>query len=336
MNKLEISTISIIKFFAVLVGLWFFYQIREVLVLVLVLVIIVTAFEPLVNGLEKINVPRILGVLLCYLGIFALISLVFYLIIPPLVEEVRKFALSLPSYGQKFALAREFIINYQSYWQTWINSIYKQLSLISTGIFNTTITIFGGVASAVTLLILSFYSLVDKKNLNSFLLSFIAKNKQEMITNLASKITFVLGQWLRGQIALSLIVGLLDFIGLVIIGIPYALTLGILAAIVEIIPVIGPIIAGVSAIIVTLITTGSWLQALFVLILFVVVQQAENHILVPKIMGKAMGLSPVVIILAILIGAKIGGIIGAIIAIPTAAALVAAIREVQKVNLKSD
>lgn len=336
MNKLEISTISIIKFFAVLVGLWFFYQIREILVLLLVLVIIVTAFEPLVSGLEKVKVPRILGVLFCYLGIFALISLVFYLIIPPLVEEVRKFALSLPSYGQKFALAREFIINYQSYWQTWIDSIYRQLSLISTGIYNTTITIFGSIATAATLLILSFYSLADKKNLNGFLLSFIAKNKQEMITNLASKITFVLGQWLRGQIALSLVVGLLDFIGLIIIGIPYALTLGILAAIVEIIPVIGPIIAGVSAITVTLITTGSWLQALFVLILFVVVQQAENHILVPKIMGKAMGLSPVVIILAILIGAKIGGIIGAIIAIPTAAALVAAIREVQKVNLKSD
>jgi len=104
------------------------------------------------------------------------------------------------------------------------------------------------------------------------------------------------------------------------IGLPYALTIGVLAAVLEIIPVIGPIITGTVAVIIALLA-GSWVKALIIVGFYIVAQMLENHFLVPKVMGKAVGVSPAVILIALLIGAKLGGVLGAIIAIPMAAAI---------------
>ena len=128
-----------------------------------------------------------------------------------------------------------------------------------------------------------------------------------------------MGMWLRGQLFLSFIVGLLVYIGLLILGVKYALVLALIAAILEIIPFIGPTIAAIPAILVGL--TDSWIKALVVVILYFVVQQLENHIIVPKVMQKAVGLNPIVVIIVIMVGAKLGGIVGALIAVPVAAAI---------------
>jgi len=129
-----------------------------------------------------------------------------------------------------------------------------------------------------------------------------------------------LGAWLRGQIVLSLAIGVITWFVLTILGIPFALPLAILAGFLEIIPTIGPIIAAIPAVIVAF--AISPFMGLVVMLAYVGIQVAENNILVPKIMQKAVGLNPVVILVAILIGANLMGIIGALLSIPLVSAAI--------------
>jgi predicted PurR-regulated permease PerM len=131
-------------------------------------------------------------------------------------------------------------------------------------------------------------------------------------------ITHKMGSWLRGQLLLMLVVGVLVAIGMAILGVPYALLLGVWAGITEFFPAIGPILGGLPGVILAFTTLGL-VKGIIALVIYIVIQQLENHILVPRIMGKALGLSPVVIILSLLIGGQLLGFIGLIVAIPIAA-----------------
>jgi predicted PurR-regulated permease PerM len=167
--------------------------------------------------------------------------------------------------------------------------------------------------------------LLDKNGIHLFIKSTISPDQQEPVLSLMKKISEKVGRWFRGQMILGGIIGVLELIGLLIIGAPYALTLAIISAVMEIVPTIGPLIAGTIAVLVTL--SVSPLKALLVFILYLVIQQAENSFIVPKVMQKAVGLSPVIIILAILTGAKLLGIVGAILAVPIAASLSVIVQE---------
>lgn len=328
MNKLEISTMSIIKLIAVIVGFYLLYTLREIAILIFVVMIIVTALEPIVSwGVSK-KIPRTLGTVIIYLLIFSIISLIIYLIIPPIVIEMKNFAYTLPSYSSQFKLIYQLVLDSSPNWQGSIDAISRELSQLTGGVFNSTIAVFGGAASALTVIVLSFYSLVDKKGLNTFLLSFVPQKNQKMLTDLSSKITNKLGRWLIGQIIISLIMTITVFIFLTIANVPYALTIGVITGVLEVIPIIGAVVAGMMAVIVTLIYTG-WVKALIILIIYTAIQQLETHYLVPKIMSKAVGLYPAVIIVAMLIGATLGGIFGAILAVPLTTTLIVTIQELQ-------
>ncbi|MBU4332000.1 AI-2E family transporter, partial [Patescibacteria group bacterium] len=127
-----------------------------------------------------------------------------------------------------------------------------------------------------------------------------------------------IGSWLRGQVILMIIIGILSYIGLLILGVRYALLLALFAGLMEIIPYIGPIFGAVPAVFIAL--TQSPIKGLLVIVLYLIIQQLENNLIVPKIMKRAVGLNPIVVILVILIGGKIAGIVGALIAVPVATA----------------
>ena len=165
-----------------------------------------------------------------------------------------------------------------------------------------------------TLFVLTFYLLLDWKNLIKVISSPFSGAEEKRIINIISKVEDGLGRWVRGQLLLSLVVGLLTFIGLTIIGIPYALPLSLIAGIFEILPIVGPIIAAVPAVLVGL--TISPIMALAAAATFLIVQQLENHLIVPVIMSRVVGVRPPVIIISLLIGANLAGITGAFLAIP--------------------
>jgi predicted PurR-regulated permease PerM len=181
------------------------------------------------------------------------------------------------------------------------------------------------VAAIFTIFILTFYLLLDEKNVKNFISNILPSEYQEQIIAVINKIAVKVGSWFRGQVFLGLIIFVIDYIGLTILHVPYALILAIIAGLLELIPTVGPFIAGLIAAFVAL-TISPWL-ALLVICLFLAVQFVENIIIVPKVMQKAVGISPVVILIALLIGGKLMGVIGAILAIPLAASLSVVILE---------
>ena len=316
--KIDVSLVTIFKIAAALLAIYLIYLVRDVLALLFITVIIVAAVSPIIDYLGK-YMKRGLAVSIVFLIVIAAVAGVLYAIIPPLVVQSKQFTQNVPSYINRltpyYQAARDYLPSLQSSF----DKISSSLASASGNIFSATAGIFGGIVSLITVIVLSIYFLLDEKAFKTSFFALVPSEKQDDITDIGRKIVSKVGDWLRGQLVLGLVVGVVDFVGLLIIGIPYALTLGLISAMLEIVPVLGPIISGAIAVIVGL--TVSPLKALFVVILYVVVQQLENHILVPQIMKKAVGLSPVIIIIAVVTGAKLLGVAGALLAIPVAAVI---------------
>jgi len=175
----------------------------------------------------------------------------------------------------------------------------------------------GGIFGIVTILILTFYILIESANLRQSALRLFPRARRARVDAAAREVTEKVSAWLGGQLLLAFIIGASSAIGLWAIGIPFFYVLALLSAVGEMIPVVGPIISAVPALAVA--STVSLEKVLFVLIFFVLQQQLENHILVPKIMSRQVGVSAVTVIASLLIGGSLAGIVGAILAVPTAA-----------------
>jgi len=163
-------------------------------------------------------------------------------------------------------------------------------------------------------LIITFYMTLEEDGMKKFVKSIAPLKYQPYLISKVKRVQVKMGMWLRGQLILSLILGVLAYIGLLIIGVDYALVLALLVAVTEFIPYVGPIIGGIPAVFIAF--TQSPVKAGIVVVLYVVIQQLENSVISPKVMQKAVGLNPIIIILALLVGGTIGGFAGVILAIP--------------------
>ena len=322
MNKLEfqISSWTIAKIILVLVLFYLLFLIKDILVLFFIVLILSATFRPVINRWEKKirRVPAVIALLLLVLAILVFAS---YIIFPPLVKQLTALIQNLPELVNRL----QFLGRYKTYAESGIKSLAGNAGSITGGFVNITASLFGGIFAFFTATILTIYLLLDKDGFRNFIASTIPSESREPIIDVARKMSLKVGDWFRGQLLLMFGVAVLDLIGLSIIGVPYALTLALISGLLDMIPVIGPIIAGVIAALVAL--SLSPLQTLFVIILYIVVQQIENTILAPNIMKKIVGLSPVVIILAVMIGAKLLGIIGALLAVPISALLSVVVQE---------
>lgn len=268
------------------------------------------ALSPFSDFLIKKRVPRILSVLIPYVITIAVLVLLIFPLVPFLAAQIQLLFSTFPRYINQIAKTFNFNIdvsNVNNVSQSDINSIGKN-ALSVTG------KIFSGAFSILTVFVISFYLMLERTMLKRQFLLLLPKKYQEKGLKAIAQIENKLGLWFRGQLLLSVTIGLAIWIGLTILGLPFALPLGLLAGMLEIVPTIGPIISAVPAIIVAL--TISPQIAIVVTIFYIVVQMIENNILVPKIMEKAVGLNPIVIIVGVLIGAKFLGILGALLAVP--------------------
>ena len=179
--------------------------------------------------------------------------------------------------------------------------------------------IFGGFISFVSVLVMTFYMLVERDGLQKFVNTVVPVLWRERVLILLWRMQEKMGLWVRGQLILMASVGVLSYTALLILGVPYALVLALLAGLLEIVPVVGPITAAVPAVVIAF--AVSPMRALTVLLIYVVIQQLENHVLVPRVMSRSIGLSPLLVIIAILLGAKLGGITGTLLAVPAITAL---------------
>jgi len=328
----NIDSNTLVRFLFIAILVLILYVIRDVIMVLLFSVVIASAISPVVGWLQKRRIPRSLGTFVVFIILFAILALILYVIINPLSSELENLSEIFPLYFDRISLQFEEVRSSSPQYEELLSNIQVYLSRISdslksfaTNIFAALAKIFGGLATAVIVIVISFYLTAEEKGIPLFLRSITPVKHQSYILNLWSRVQTKIGRWIRGQIILSLAVGIAVFIGLSIFGIRYKLILALIAAVFEIIPFIGPLLAAIPAVILGFLKSP--IVALWTALVYFVVQQLENTILVPKIMQKAVGLNPVIIIISLLIGAQLLGFAGVILAIPIAAVIVEIIKD---------
>ncbi|HYF05858.1 MAG TPA: AI-2E family transporter [Patescibacteria group bacterium] len=325
-HRLENSTKIILKVLLVVFGLVFLWLVRDIVIILLLSFVLASAMEPLVDYLHIRKIPRALTVFLVYAFVLGVFGFIFSLIIPVVVEQVETLSENLPQYltdiQQKFPLLQNFlgsgdlVQTIQDFFSTGENESF---------VFSQTASLIGGVFTFFTTLVISFYLVAEEQGMKKFIHTLVPKEYIPGTLSVVMKIQRKMGNWVLGQLVLSIVIFLVTWVSLLILGVPYALFLALLAGCFELIPYIGPTISAVPAIAFAFMkspTTG-----ILAILLYVAIQKMEGLVLVPKVMEKAVGVSPLVILLALLIGFKLAGIAGLLLAVPMVGILTVFIEE---------
>lgn len=320
-TTVDISMQSILKVIVVFLALAFLWFIRDVILIVLVALIFASAIDPWVDQLQKQRkMARGVSLLIIFVVAIGIIGLTVALLIPAIANQIGQLTQNFPhvidTVLQQFNNAQQTeqgqnIINSV---QDNLNNLSKSLSNIAGSVFSGIISLFGGIFTLIGIIVLTFYMTMEENGVEKFVRALSPIQYQPYLLRLIRRIQERLGLWLRGQLILGLIIGALSFVGLVILGVPYPLVLALVAGLTELIPMVGPILGAIPAIFIAL-TISPW-KALFVIILYLVIQQLENNLIVPKVMQRVTGLNPIVVLIIMLIGGKVAGITGVILAVP--------------------
>ena len=311
------------------VVLWCAYLVRHVLLLIYISGLLAIGFSPIVRFIERQKVlpvgptrfPRWLAILILYLFIIGFVTLVGFLVLPPLAHQAQALWYALPD---MFARGQQFLIDKGILRQPLTLREAVERAPGSSGnavgaVAGAVANVAGGIVGLVTILILTFYLLVEADALRAMFLRLFPRDRRGRVAAASREVTVKVSAWLGGQLLLGAIIGTTSAIGLWAMGVPFFYVLALISGIGELIPVVGPILSAVPALAVA--STVSLKTVLFVLIFFILQQQFENHVLVPKVMSRQVGVTAVTVIVALLIGGELLGIIGAILAVPTAAIL---------------
>ena len=307
---------------------WALWEVRDALMLVYISALAAIGLSPLVNAIERKRlmrqrVPRWAAILVIYLFIVGVIVGITILVVPPIVMQARELAMELPRLlhqGQQWLMNRGLLtreISAQEAVQQTATSSGAQdtIGLLVNALWG----FVGGVFGVITILVLAFYLLVDSGGLVSVFVRLFPRDKRVQVQDACRRVTAKVSAWLGGQLLLAGIIGSTAALGLFLMGVPFFYVLALISAVGEMIPIVGPILSAVPAIAVALSVKPT--LALAVIAFFFAQQQLENHILVPRIMQRQVGISAVFVIIALLIGGSLLGVIGAILAVPTAAIL---------------
>lgn len=316
----NLTTASLIKIVLVALLVFLLYIVRDIIWVLLISMILASAMDPLVEWLyRKAKFPRALSVILVYIAFISFVGMVIYFVVPPMVEQFSKLGVRMESLREDLSLRTSSLTKIldQLGVTSGFSALGQNFSRWATGFFQTTVGIFSGIVEVVAVLAISFYLISSESGMKNFVKSLVPFKHQAYAVRLTEKIQNKISRWLLGQLILSGFIFLLTFIGLTILGVKYALALALLAGLLEIIPYLGPILSAVPAVFIAFVQSPP--LALFVILLYVVVQQIENFILVPKIMGRTVGANPVIILIAVLVGFKLAGILGVLLAVPIVA-----------------
>ena len=305
------------------------FQVRGTLITAYISALFAMGISPVVRMIERPRVtwlssrlPRWLAILVIYALIIGLIVGLASAVIPPLAEQFEELWRSLPGrleQGQDFLIRIGILRD-----RITLGEAVQQAPAAGAGsaaatIFGYLRNVIGGLFGAITILLLTFYMLVESREILSFFVRLFPVRQRRRVATVSHAVTQKVSAWLGGQLLLSLFIGLTSAVGLWAMGVPYFYVLALISAVGEMIPMVGPILAAIPAILVA--ATVSPGLAIGVAIFFIAQQQLENTILVPKLMGRQVGLSAVTVIVALGIGSQLLGIVGAILSVPTAAIL---------------
>lgn len=321
-QSVSISTATFIKAVLIVLGLWFLWFIRDIVAIFVASILLAALIEPFASWFAARRIPRGLAVLIVYTCLLSLTAIVILLFVPIVSEQsgqlIANFSSSYAQTMESLGQFRQVSADYG-----FADNLANSLTALQTGItdsfssiFSTVWGVLGGMAAMFIVLVLSFYMVVDEERMRKYFRSLAPIEYQPYVAHLMKKMSRKMGEWLRAQLILGLLVATAVYIGLSLLGVKYALVLALIAGVLEVVPYVGPIISLVPAAIIGF--AQSPVIGLAVIILYLVIQQLENNLLVPKIMQTVTGLNPIISILALLVGLKAGGLAGAVLAIPLA------------------
>lgn len=320
---INISTSSVVKVLAILIGLAVLFALRDIIFLLVVAFVIASALNPWVSALQRKKIPRFIAALLIFVIFLGVAGGVMALLVPPLVTEMNGMIQNFPSYVNglitSFHHFREMsnTSGLLTGGNVSISSVQSSLGKIASGIFGSVISLFGGFFSFIIVIVIAFYALLEENAFKRFIRTVLPAKYDKFVFDRMSLAQQRLQQWLRGQLILCLIIGVVSYFGLLVLGIKYSLVLALWAGLTEFIPMVGPTLGAIPAVFIAF-TTGSVVKAVLVIVLYFIVQQLENNFLVPKVMEKSTGLNPLVVMISMLVGGKIYGLVGMLLAIPVA------------------
>lgn len=325
----HISTKTYLRALAVGVGVFLLWYLSGIVFILLLSIVLAALILPFAHWAEKRRIPRAVAVGAVYVVLIGIVSAVLSQIVPPVVTESSELFKSVS------VLMRNWLPSWLDFGKTFLGfsgttsgslpNIGNTLSNAASGAFSGVKGVIGDVVTFLIVLVVSFYMVVEEEAIRRMIKSLLPAEHFATLSVALGKAQEKMGLWLRGQLILMLIIGLVIYGGLALLDVKYALVLGLFAGLMEFIPYAGPLLAFVPAFIMAL--SDSPLKAGLVLVLFVIVQQLENHVLVPKVMQKAVGINPLISIFSVMIGFRLGGPIGALVAIPMATAAIVFVKD---------
>jgi predicted PurR-regulated permease PerM len=362
----NITAGSIVKAVLVVLGVAFLFYIKDIALVVLTAVVLASAVEPFILWCGKYKINRLVSVIVAYIALFVVFAGLFYMFIPTLLEDASTLLSSVPKQlesldlwnplaisSEKVASSQKIIqglsdtvqspsvlssvtqsagdttSNVSSGLGSLIGNIKTILSGFSSGFVSSLSSVFGGLFSFILIVVLSFYFTVQEDGVAKFLSFITPVDKEAYVVGLWKRSQKKIGSWMQGQLLLAILVGVLVYLGLTILGVKNAILLAVLAGVLEIIPLFGPIVASIPAIL-TAFGDGGITAALLVVGLYIIIQQFENHLIYPLVVQKIVGISPILVILALIIGAKFAGFLGIVLSVPISATLMEFLDDLQR------
>jgi len=319
------TIVRVILFIAAAALIW---HLRELALIVLTSIVIASAIEPAAKALTKYKIPRVFAVLGVYSMFFGMFFSIVFFLLPPVLDETSNLLASLPSYletiGATDALTEDAILETRSLINGFtIGETARDLNSVLAGLSGNFLSvmsiIFGGAVSFILVVVFSFYFAVNERGIEEFLRVLTPIRHEEYVLSLWRRAQVKIGLWMQGQFLLAVLIGVLTYLGLSILGVQYALVLAVIAGVMELIPVFGPILAAIPAVAIAFSTGGAGL-AVGVTTFYIIIQQFENHLIYPLVVTKVVGVPPILVILALLVGAKLAGVLGILLSVPVAAA----------------
>jgi len=331
MNEREVNVhitsgtiIKTILFLILVALLWF---LRDIVLIVLSAVVIASAIEPGVHGLMRYKFPRLLAVVTIYVLVIGIFFGILFFFIPPVLSDAAGFLTQLPTTLSNLNItdATHGLLPWGNVGDTLssaniLQNLSNSLRDSTGGAFSALSAFFGGVTSFVLIVVFSFYFSVQETGVDDFLRVVTPIKEQAYVLNLWRRSQNKIGKWMQGQLVLALIVGILLYLGLLILDVQHALLLAILAGVFELIPVFGQILAMIPAVAIGLVT-GGVTEAFLIAGLYIIVQQFEAHLIYPVVVKKVVGVPPLLVILSLLIGFKLIGFLGVLLSVPIAGAI---------------
>jgi len=307
------------------------WTLRDIALLVLTAIVIASAIEPGVIFFVRHRIHRIVAVTLMYVLVFGSLFGITYFFLPPVLDDAQDFLYGAPQYLDTLNIPLPLTnltdaaehgtegSQAQSVFDT-LFAFQSAFADTSGGALRVVSSFFGGIFALLLVIVLSFYLAVQETGVDDFLRLVTPHKHEEYVVGLWLRAKKKIGQWMQGQLLLSLLVGVIVYLGLLILGVPYALLLAVIAALLDLIPIFGSFLAGIVGTIVAL-SAGGLQLALIVAGLYFIVNQFEAHLIYPLVVNKVVGIPPLLVILALLVGGSLAGFLGVLLSIPLAAAV---------------